>query len=116
MTLIPKLDVAGSTPVSRSKINNLQPPQKPALFCTTLRPSRSLSLRHTDDLPAKHRVFQFLCGDRFLTSAAPCVNIKRNTDAVAALIGGHLRIHFGAVAQTCIRPHYLKSTTQSDPF
>jgi len=33
---LPKLDVAGSTPVSRSRINNLQPPKKPALFCTTL--------------------------------------------------------------------------------
>ena len=35
---LPKLDVAGSSPVSRSRINNLQPLQKPALFCTTLSP------------------------------------------------------------------------------
>ena len=42
---LPKLDVAGSSPVSRSKINNLQTPEKHTLH------SPPLSIKRTSFVP-----------------------------------------------------------------
>ena len=88
--MIPKLDVAGSSPVSRSKINKLATLENEALHCT---PLRCFLPRHPNNLPFPQNCFFQLLGrccsvlDRSLR-----VLLDRHAYAVTPLVSRHLWI------------------------
>jgi hypothetical protein len=112
---LPKLDVAGSSPVSRSKINNLQTALKHTLHSPPLRITRSLSRPNS---LGENQVLKLLRGGRPILHTRLGVDIESQTDAMAAMVCGHLRIHFGFVAKARMRPpHHLEiHPAQTDRF
>ena len=112
---LPKLDVAGSNPVSRSKINNLRTLEKHTLH------SPPLSIRRTSfdrDHIRENGFLELFRGDRPILDAGFRVDIERHSNAVPALVCRYLRVHFGLVAEARVGPpHDLEvHPAQADRF
>jgi hypothetical protein len=80
---LPKLDVAGSNPVSRSKINNLQTAQKHTLHSPPLRITRPLSRPNSF---GENRVLKLLRGGRPILHTRLGVHIESYSNAMPALV------------------------------
>jgi hypothetical protein len=80
---IPKLDVAGSTPVSRSKINILQTAQKHTLHSPPLRITRTSSRPNS---LGEDGVLKLLRGGRPILHTRLSVDIESYSNAVPALV------------------------------
>ena len=112
---LPKLDVAGSSPVSRSKINNLQTAQKHTLHSPPLRITRT---SFAPESLGEDGILKLLRGGRPILHTRLSVDIESNSNAMPALVCRHLRIHFGVMAEAGMRPpHHLKVyPAQADRF
>ena len=106
---LPKLDVAGSNPVSRSKINNLRTAEKHTLHSPPL--SIMQPLWHLDDF-GQDRFLELLYRSRPFFDARFRVDVKGHPNSVPALVRSHLRVHLGFVAEAGMRPpHDLEVNT-----
>ena len=88
---LPKLDVAGSTPVSRSIFQQLRKIAKIFHFIFT-------------PLSGKNTVFKLLCHFGPPGKTDLRVNIQRHPNSMPALVGGYFRIDTGLVTEAGMRP------------
>ena len=114
---LPKLDVAGSTPVSRSIFSITW--ESSATSSTpfhSVKPLRSgfphvfrLCLGRLRLFPGQNRLLQHLRSPPPCFNAGLRVDIERHADAMPALVSRYLRIDLGFMAETGMRsPEHLK--------